>query len=105
MHPRFLGLAACLGLFSCVNNPGKSPPLPEIRLEAVSLQVKDPASGKAGVRLGWTPAASGVTYYEIYQAFRSDSLGPPVAENIPAESASVLLALPDSTRPFTLFFG
>lgn len=90
----------------CTGPEGPDPALPEVRIEGIEVELIDPENGRPGVMLSWTwPEDERVTSFEIYQGFRKDSLGAPVAEVPAPGSTSALLPLPDSSRPMVLYYG
>lgn len=90
----------------CVGPDGPSPSLPAARLADIRLVLEDPATGRFAARLAWTwEDGEPVTYYEVYQSLRKDSLGDPVRVQDAAEPAEIRLRLPDTGRPVTLYYG
>jgi hypothetical protein len=82
------------------------PSLSTIHLNDIHLQIVDPASGKPGVFLAWSPPTDGkVTYYEIYQGFRMDSLGHSAHTQPASDPPQAILLLPDSSAPFTVYYA
>ncbi len=90
---------------SCTEHPAPLS-LVSIHLTDIHLQIAEPASGTAGVYVRWEKPADGkVSYYEIYQGMKKDSLGHAIKTQAATESTSTILSLPDSTKPFTLYFA
>jgi hypothetical protein len=95
------GIAIALAVFASqgMNCSEHLPPpsLATIHIKDIHLQILDPASGTPGVYLAWSAPADGkVSFYEIYQGSRKDSLG---------HSPFALRVLPDSSRPMTVYFA
>ena len=83
-----------------------APSLATIHLEDIHVLIADPATGTAGVFLGWSPPADGkVSYYEVYEGFKKDSLGHASLTLAATDSPSTVLVLPDSSRPMTLYYA
>jgi hypothetical protein len=99
-----LAFTACLGM-TCVQEMDP-PGLPAPRLTSIGIKVTDPGLGASGAALAWTYSGDRVSYFEIYRSLKLDSLlrGSP-ARSVAAESSGVLMPLPDSARPFTLYFA
>lgn len=82
------------------------PSLPSAHLTDIHLKMEDPASGSPGVYVAWEyPADGKVSYFDIYQGTNKDSLKHPLQSHLPGDSLHVVLALPDSSRPFTLYYA
>lgn len=80
--------------------------LPAAILTDIHLEIKDPALGIPGIFLEWSyPEGSDVTYFEIYQSHRVDSLKHVLVSQSAGEPNHVVLALSDSSRPFTMYFA
>ncbi len=105
---KFLVLASLLLLMqgmSCSEHPAPLS-LPSIHLTDIHLQIAEPASGTAGVYIRWEKPSDGkVSYYEIFQSMKKDSLNHAVKTQAASESTYTILSLPDSTKPFTLYFA
>ena len=103
--PAICAAWASLGMI-CTGPEGPDPTLPEVRIEAIRLELTDPENGRPGAALSWTwPEGERASSFEIFQGFRKDSLGSPVAEVPAPDSTSALLQLPDSSRPLVLYYG
>lgn len=84
----------------------KPPSLATIRLEDIHVEIVDPATGTEGVYLSWSPPLDGkVSYYEIYQTFKKDSLGHSIHTQPASDTPSATLLLPDTSRPMTIYFA
>ncbi|HKP97017.1 MAG TPA: hypothetical protein VJ385_14800 [Fibrobacteria bacterium] len=82
------------------------PSLPSARLTDIHLKMENPALGSPGVYLAWSyPEDGRVTLFEIYQATHKDSLKHAILTRPAGDSFHVVLPLPDSTRPFTLYYA
>lgn len=82
------------------------PTLPAAVLEDIHLLIKDPALRTQGIYLAWSyPSDAKATYFEIYQGTTRDSLRHAVMMQPAADSQHAVLALSDTTRPFTLYFA
>lgn len=103
-----LGLAGAVLLsqgFYC-SQKSDPPGLPTVHLTDIHLKMSDPALGAPGVYLAWTyPADAEVSFFEIYQSTVKDSLGHSLLVQSAKDSLHTVLALPDSSRPFTLYFA
>lgn len=96
---------ACLGM-ACAGPDREPPALPPVEIEDISLQLLDPADGRAAARVAWSwPEGREASYFEIYMSLDRNSLGSPVLTRPASESAYALVPLPDSTRDFTHWFG
>ncbi len=86
--------------------PGGSPAgLPGVFIDTLRLELLDPAQGSPGAHVAWSAPSAAISSLELYQSLRSDSLGAPVLTGIPPAPASVDVALPDSSPPFTVYFA
>lgn len=95
---------ACLGMV-CVGPDGPSPALPRAVLTEIHLALDDAETGRPGAVVSWTwPSGEVVTYFEIYQSLKKDSLGAPLVQD-GALPTTANLRLPDSARPLTLYYG
>jgi hypothetical protein len=106
LHGLGLGLAFVILQGMDCSEHRVPPALATIHLKDIHLEVVDPATGTSGVFLAWpTPADGKVTHYEVFQSFKSDSMGHS-QQTLPAtDSPSVILAIPDSGRPMTLYYA
>ena len=102
-----LGLCAWVSLgFMCEEDRTRIPTLPPAILEDIHLLSLDTLTGAPAVSLSWSyPSGAKVSRFEVYQGFRSDSLGSPVLLGVGPEETQAHLPLPDSTRPFKIFYG
>lgn len=90
---------------ACVGPEGPEPSLPDVVLEDIHATLFNPEDGGAAAALSWTwPEGEGVSYFEVFQARRPDSLGEAIAK-VDVGARSALVRLPDLTRPFTLYYG
>ena len=82
------------------------PSLPTAILTDIHLEIKDPALGTPGIYLAWSyPEGSNVSYFEIYQSHRADSLKHVLISQSAGDSNHIVLALSDSSRPYTVYFA
>jgi hypothetical protein len=82
------------------------PSLPSAYLTDIHLKMEKPESGSPGVFLAWRyPAEAQVSYFDIYQATDKDSLKHPAESRLASDSFHVVLPIPDSSRPFTLYYA
>jgi hypothetical protein len=101
--------ALCAGILSqgfyCAEKHDP-PGLPAATLTDIHLKIADPASGALGVRLAWDyPEGAKASYFEVYRATKKEQLKSAIHTQ-PADLAhDTTLALPDSSRPFTLYFA
>lgn len=105
---RVIGLLAsvlvCQG-FYCAEKTDP-PALPGATLNDIHLLIKDPGRATPGIYLAWSyPEDAKATYFEIYQSLIKDSLGYAVATQPASDSQHAILSLPDSSRPFNLYFA
>src|SRR5690606_5494552 len=100
------GSLGCLFLGLSCSDPHSPPPLPEARITAIHLQIRDPGTGSPGIAVAWTyPEEAKVSYFEIHSSPDRDSLDFPVL-SVPSDEPRVaVLPLPDSSRPFTRYFA
>lgn len=91
----------------CTGNGSSEPTLPEARLISIRLELLEPEDGRAGAALAWSwPGSEKVSYFEVYQSLRKDSLGAPVRLlDWTGESAGVRIRIPDTSRPMTVYYG
>ncbi len=82
------------------------PSLATVRLVDIHLKMDDPGRGSPGVFLAWEyPVGGEVSYFEIYQSSHKDSLLQSVRAQAGSDSFRTVLPLPDSSRPFTLYYA
>jgi hypothetical protein len=82
------------------------PTLPGATLEDIHLLIKDPALRTQGIYLAWSyPKDAKATYFEIYQSLILDSLRHAVFTQPAKDSQHAVLALSDTSRPFTMYFA
>ncbi|MEO7426090.1 MAG: hypothetical protein ABI036_12960 [Fibrobacteria bacterium] len=106
--PKALGLflAALLSQGFYCSEKSDPPTLPFARLVDIHVKMQDPGKSLPGVFLAWDfPADGGATYFEIYQATSKDSLLHAMQSQPATDSFHTVLALPDTTRPFTLYYA
>jgi hypothetical protein len=101
--------ALCAGILSqgfYCSQKHDPPILPTATFTDIHLKIVDPASGSPGVYLAWDyPDDAKASYFEIYQATKKDSLKH-VFRTQPADDPhNISLPLPDSSRPFTLYYA
>ncbi|MEO6094900.1 MAG: hypothetical protein ABIW76_04195 [Fibrobacteria bacterium] len=100
----FLAFLLCQGSYCSENRD--PPSLPTAILTDIHLEIKDPALGTPGIYVAWSyPEGSDASYFEIYQSHRVDSLKHVLISQSAEDSNHVVLALSDSSRPFTLYFA
>lgn len=81
------------------------PTLPAATLSDIHLLIKDPARTTLGIYLAWSyPQDAKATYFEIYQSLTKD-LRHAVAIQPASDSQHAVLSLPDSVRPFAMYFA
>jgi len=94
-----------LGMF-CIGPHNKLDSLPAARFTEIHLQVLDPADASIGVEVAWTyPKNSPATHFEIFQSLRRDSLGNAAVTRSAADSMRMVIPLPDSSRPMTVYYA
>ncbi len=99
-------LAGLTSLGMNCSEHNRPPSLTSIHLKDIHLEILDPSAGSPGVSIAWSPPADGkVSYYDIYQSFKMDSLGNSILTVPATDSPSVLLPLPDSSLPQTVYFA
>jgi hypothetical protein len=82
------------------------PSLPSAVLTDVRLRIADPAQGNPGVLLRWNyPAGANASYFQVYQSYMLDSLKHEVHTQPATDSHFTVLPLPDTSRPFTVYFA
>lgn len=82
------------------------PSLPTALLTDIHLEIKDPSLGTPGIYLAWSyPEGNEVSYFEIYQSHRVDSLKHVLISQSAEDSNHIVLTLSDSSRPFTMYFA
>ena len=97
-------LLVCQG-FYC-GEKSDPPALPGVTLEDIHLVIKDPGLRTQGVYLAWSyPEDAQATYFEIYRSLTKESLGHAVLIQPAEDSQHVVIALSDTSRPFTLYFA
>jgi hypothetical protein len=79
--------------------------LPSAHLTDIHLKMDDPGRGLPGIFLAWDYPGENASYFEVFQATHKDSLLQAVKTQAASDSLQAVLPLPDSTRPFTLYFG
>jgi hypothetical protein len=82
------------------------PSLPSAVFKDIHLTIKDASQRTQGIYLAWDyPADDKASFFEIYQSLDKDSLKHAVHTQAARDSHQVVLSLPDSSRPFTLYFA
>ncbi len=82
------------------------PSLPDVAVDSLRLILYNPELGSRGAYLTWDyPVNKPVTYFELYRGFNPDSLGLPVLTNIAPAPRFTRVEIPDSSPPYTLYFG
>ena len=101
-----IGLAALLSQGFYCSQKNDPPGLPSVRLTDIHLKMDDPGRGLPGVYLAWDyPADEDASYFEIYQSYQKDSLSQAILSQAASEPFHIVLPLPDSSRPFTLYYA
>ncbi len=98
----------CLAALPWACSPSTEPPqqLNPVTIRALQLVLLDPALGTRGVALEFTAEDSGlVTSFDVYRSLHPDSLGSPALANLDPKLNRVLLSVPDTNPPYTLYFG
>lgn len=82
------------------------PSLDTVHLTDIHLQISDPGSAAPAVFIGWKKLSSDkISYYEIYQGFNKDSLKHSILTQPSSDSPQVVVLLPDSSRPMTVYYA
>jgi hypothetical protein len=99
-----LAILVCQG--SYCGEKRDPPSLPTAIPTDIHLEIKDPSLGTPGIYLAWSyPEESHASYFEIYESQNVDSLGHALISQSADDSNRIVLALSDSTRPYTLYFA
>lgn len=103
-------LALTAALFVCqgfyCGEKSDPPALPGVTLEDIHLVIKDPRLQTQGVYLAWSyPQEAKATYFEVYRSLDRESLGHAVHIQPAEDSQHAVIALSDTSRPFTLYFA
>jgi hypothetical protein len=99
----------CAGILSqgfyCAEK--RDPPgLPAATPTDIHLIIADPATGAPGVYLSWDyPDGAKASVFEIYEGARKDELKHLVRKQDAGDPRNASLALPDSARPFTVYYA
>ncbi len=97
-------LLVCQG-FYC-GEKSDPPSLPGATLEDIHLVIKDPGLRTQGIYLAWSyPKDAQATYFEVYRSLAKESLGHAVLIQPAEDSQHAVIALSDTSRPFTLYFA
>ena len=82
------------------------PSLNTAHLKDIHLQISDPATGAPAVYIGWEKLSDPkVSYYEVYQSFNKDSLVHSSLTQLASDSPHVVILLPDSSQPMTVYYA
>jgi hypothetical protein len=80
--------------------------LAAVTVTGIQLTLLDPELGLRGAKISFRPTDSvGITSFHLYRSLQADSLGAAVKVDIDAQSRSVVIPLPDSSPPMTVYFG
>ena len=91
--------------FYCAEKPN-APSLPTATFTDIHLKIEDPALGSPGVLLAWKyPEKAEASYFEIYQSLYKDSLRHTSYQQPATDSMRMVVPLPNSSRPFTLYYA
>jgi hypothetical protein len=103
------GLIASVGtwvLLHCSPSTAPKTDLAPVLVSGIQLTLIDPESGLRGVKISFAPQEpEDITSFQLYRSLRADSLGAPFQSEIAAGEREVLIPLPDSSPPMTVYFG